>query len=381
MCLCACGPALNKRVTLYRNDKIPYGTYYAYNNLHYFFNDATIQTSNVSPSVFYEDDSGAAYIIIANTVKPDEEELDALLNYAVNGNHVFISSAGIGSNLLDSFHLKVSDEESIFRQEDSLTVRLWHPQTSDELSFTYPGKPLGNSFTEMDSSVTNILGNDREGHANFVKFTYPGGGSVSIHLAPATFTNFFLLHKDNKRYLDLAMSSIPDSVHQVRWDDYFRHHINGQDDSERSGFSKLSAFVNHPVLSWAFWLTLVLFAIIYLFESKRKQRPVPVVQPLRNASLDFVQTIGRLYYQRKDNKDLALKMSAHFLGHIRTKYNLSTNVTDELFAQKLSFKSGHPLDIVQGITSFINQIENKAAVSDSELLSFNNQIDQFYKQG
>lgn len=380
MCLGACGPSLNKRVTLYRNDKIPYGTYYAYNNLHYFFEEAKIETSIVSPLTFYESDSAAAYIIIANTVKPDEQELDALLNYAANGNHIFISSADIGENLLDSFHLKASEEENIFQQEDSLTVRLWHPETFDELSFTYPGLPLGNSFRSMDTSITNILGNDRNGHANFVKFTYPGGGSVSIHIAPAAFTNFFLLHKDNKQYLDLALSSIPDSVHQVRWDDYFRHHINGQDDSERSGFSKLSAFINHPVLSWAFWLTLILFAIIYLFESKRKQRPVPVVQSLGNASLDFVQTIGRLYYQRKDNKNLALKMSAHFLGHIRTKYNLSTTLTDELFAQKLAFKSGLSLEIVQGITLFINQIEKKSAVSDSELLSFNNQIDQFYKQ-
>jgi hypothetical protein len=166
----------------------------------------------------------------------------------------------------------------------------------------------------------------------------------------------------------------------VTWDDYYRHHSYGNDNSQRSGFSKLAAFLNNPVLSWAFWLTILMFTIIYLFESKRKQRPVPVVKELRNSSLDFVQTIGRLYFQRKDNKNLAAKMSAHFLGHVRAKYNLSTSATDETFERKLSFKSGYPLSGVQEITSFINGVETWTTISDEDLLSFNSKIDQFYKQ-
>ena len=40
------------------------------------------------------------------------------------------------------------------------------------------------------------------------------------------------------------------------------------------------------------------FVAIYLFNSKRRQRIVPVIKPLRNTTVEFVQTIGNLYYQQ-----------------------------------------------------------------------------------
>ena len=76
MSLYGCTRQLNKRVTLWRNDKIPYGTYYAYNNLQYIFTDAKIETSNKSPATFYHYEEGSdAYIIIGHTIRPDEKEL------------------------------------------------------------------------------------------------------------------------------------------------------------------------------------------------------------------------------------------------------------------------------------------------------------------
>ncbi|MBA4166086.1 MAG: hypothetical protein H0X41_00820 [Chitinophagaceae bacterium] len=368
-------------MTLWRNDKIAYGAYYAYHNLHYFFNDALIETSNMSPVSFYgKNDSAAAYIIIGTNVRPDEKELKAILDYAGSGNHVFISAMDIGQNLLDSLHLAKTNYRNVYNNIDSLTISIQHPGSSDSSVFSYPGRSLDNVFTKMDTAITNILGKDQEGHANFVQFTYKNGGSLSLHLAPVAFTNFFLLHKNNKRYYDLTMSYIPASAHVVRWDDYYRSHIDGTDSSQRSFLSKLAAFLNNPVLRWAFWLAVVLFGLIYLFESKRKQRPVPVVKALRNSSLDFVQTIGRLYFQRRDNKNLAAKMSAHFLGQVRTKYNLSTSQTDESFEQKLSFKAGYPLALVKEITSVIRESENLRQMNDEELLAFSRKINEFYKQ-
>lgn len=377
----SCKPFKNKNITLWRNDKIAYGTYYAYHNLHYLFPRVDIKPSSLSPVYFYRDsDSGAAYIILGNTVRPDEKELDAILNYASSGNHVFISALNFGQNLLDSFRLGATKYRHYFAEEDSLTLTIFHPGTGDSSSFSYPGYGLDNAFTKMDTAITNILGKDKEGRANFVKFTYESGGSVSLQLAPMAFSNFFLLHKNNKRYFDLAMSSLPDSIHKIRWDDYYRSHVDGADSSQRSVLSKLSALLENPVLRWAFWLTVLLFAIIYLFESKRKQRPVPVIPELRNSSLDFVETIGRLYYQRHDNNNLAAKMSAHFLGYIRNKYNLSTTVTDEGFEEKLAFRTGYPLEKVKAIVAFARNAESATNISDEELLAFNQQTDEFYKQ-
>lgn len=373
------GKQLNTRITLWRNDKIPYGSWYAYHHLPYIFTDATIETSDRSPTTFYgyendNDDGAAAYIIMGLTVKPDEKEWNAILNHAIAGNHVFISAWNIGKNILDSFDLEISDNDYVMGDSMSVTIR--DHRSRDDRMFTYPGFRVARHFTGMDSAVTNVLGWDKDRNANFVRFNYENGGAVYIHLAPAAFTNFFLLHRQNKEYYDLAMSAIPDSVNEVRWDDYFRHHIDGNN-SSNSAFSKLKAFLGQEVLRWAFWLTILLFAIVYLVESKRKQRAIPSVRKPQNSSLDFVRTVGRLYYQRKDNKNLAQKISAHFLGHVRTRYNMHTSQTNDDFDARLAYKSGYPLTLVKEIMDQVRSFDTAYEVSDDELMTFNDKIDKF----
>ncbi len=373
-----CKREVSKLVTLWRNDKIPYGTYYAYQNLEHIFNNALIETTNKSPYTLYQqEDSSSAYIVMAYSVLPSEPELNALINYAMTGNHVFISALRIGENLLDSFRLSTTTFPPYVMRSDSLTVKITDFRRNHSLTYSYPGYYLANYFTEMDSSVTQILGRDSEGNANFVRLRYQGGGSIYLHLAPGAFTNFFLLHKGNKEYYDRAMSVIPENVDHVIWDDYFRHHRNGKSNADRSAFSKLGAFLSNEVLRWAFWLTVLLFAIVYAVESKRKQRAIPAVKKLNNSSLDFVKTVGRLYYQQKDNKNLAAKISAHFLGYVRNRYNLATSQLDSAFEERLAYKSGQPLSKVKEVIGEVRSLELMYEMTDEELIAFNHKIDTF----
>ncbi len=176
------------------------------------------------------DDKKTTYIIIATDVIPDESEATAMLSMVSRGQHVFISSLRINETLLDSLHLKTAYYSSSFNTEDSLTLSVVNPETNDSLSYSYPGMALDNYFVSIDSSFTGILGRDKYGRPNFVQFNYDGGGSLYIHLAPAAFTNFFLLHKDNKAYYDNVLSYLPKNSEVVRWDDYFRYHKSGNED-------------------------------------------------------------------------------------------------------------------------------------------------------
>lgn len=378
---------LDERVSLWRNDKIPYGTFYAYKNLSHIFPLATIETTKKSPDIYkglslgespeksapYSGES--ARIIISPQVQPDETEINAMFNYVGAGNHIFISSFSISKALLDSLHLKTALYSNYYNLPDSLTVNINHPTTYDSSSFSYPGKALDNFFVEIDTSITNIIGRNEKGEINYVRITYESGGSVNIHLAPMAFTNFFLLHRDNSVYYDNALSYLPNDIGFIQWDDYFRNRTSGNNNS----FSKLSAFLSNDVLKWAFWLIVILFAIIYLFESKRKQGIVPVIPPVKNASLDFVKTVGRLYYQRKDNKDLAIKMSAHFLDNVRNRYNLPTSVLNDEFENKLAYKSDYDQKAIHDIVYTIKTLPDQLSITDEELLSFNDKLEKFIK--
>ncbi|RYF99314.1 MAG: hypothetical protein EOO02_17180, partial [Chitinophagaceae bacterium] len=47
------GKRLNKQVTLWKNDKIPYGTWYAFNNLGSIYPDAKVVVNRDAP-LFYD---------------------------------------------------------------------------------------------------------------------------------------------------------------------------------------------------------------------------------------------------------------------------------------------------------------------------------------
>src|SRR5688572_9934056 len=232
---------LNEKLTFWKNDKIPYGTYYAYENLARIFPGVDISINKNSPDKYNiasldnltnsKPDSSkrgeSAMIIIAPVVAPDRRELQAMMNYISEGNHIFISAMQFSDNLMDSLKLKTQFESGFESLDDSLTLRLVHPVEDDTALFTYPGRQLDNYLKKFDNNITQVLGFNQDNKANFVKFAYEGGGSLFIQLAPAAFTNFFLLHKNNKDYYDQALSYLPPQLDEVIWDEYFRYHRNG----------------------------------------------------------------------------------------------------------------------------------------------------------
>jgi hypothetical protein len=113
---------------------------------------------------------------------------------------------------------------------------------------------------------------------------------------------------------------------------------------------------------------------------RRKQRIIPVLQKPKNDSLDFVQTIGRLYYDGKDHKDLAQKMGAHFLDHVRTRYKISTNVLDGAFINALREKSGYPVAKLTELVDFIDVSGGDPHVSEKQLATFHKELEKFYQQ-
>src|SRR5258706_5242057 len=168
------------------------------------------------------------------------------------------------------------------------------------------------------------------------------------------FSNYFLLNKNNIRYYENALSMIPADVKKIVWDEYYLNKINTKDKK-----SWLSVLFRFPALKAAL-LTVIFTLLLYvLLEMRRKQRFIPVITKPRNDSLDFVKTIGRLYYDKGDHKNLCRKMSAYFLEHVRNRYKLSTTEMNEEFVKNLQFKTSVDEAEIQSIVFFIRDIENR----------------------
>lgn len=383
---------MNERLTLWRKDKIPYGTFYAFESLPKLFPDAEIVTEKaavkqsglldkVNPDPIKQkmilNNGNVVKFIVTPAMMPTKEEWKELQNFVWEGNQLFISAMLWDTELLDSLNLSLGlNNPFMMNGGDSLTVSIAHPLTEEEMSFSYPGQALDNYFSAIDTGFTAVLGWNKKGKPNFIRLNYNGGGALFLHLAPVTFSNFFLLHKDNNEYYNEMMSYLRHDAALVNWNDYFRNSNSTQNSTARI----FSWLMKQPPLAWALYLLLFLFACIYLFGSKRRQRMIPVKAPLRNSSLDFVKTIGRLYFQRRDNKNLVQKMTTHFQTHVRSRYNIPSFHLDEEFEKRLSYKSGQPQEAIHQLVYQMKYLGDQSSVSDDALMAFNQQLENFYKQ-
>ena len=377
--LASCGlgsgrKALNRRITLSRHDDIPYGARVAYEALPQIFPEADITVnSNTSPqSLNSSNGSNRVFIVIGVSMAADEADVNALMSFIQQGNQVFISANRISENLLKELSIRATGYQPWKQEPDSLTVGVYSPVNDGYKLFSYPGDSYDNWVTKLDTQYTSVLGRDGRGHPNFVRLTYKGGGAVYLHFAPLAFSNFFLLHKQNMAYYENALSYLPAGTRSVIWDEYFRY-------DHARGFSALQYILGNPALRWAFWLLLLLFALIYIFDSKRRQRQIPVIGALANTSLDFVRTIGRLYYQRRDNHNLAMKMVTHFQDQVRTRFHLPSTAMDEAFVDRLANRTGYPKQSLTSLVDYMQVLPAKAYIQDEELLDFHRQLEAFYK--
>jgi hypothetical protein len=376
----SCGHAggrkeLNRRISLRRNDDNPYGARIAYEGLSWLFPDADITAATESPQALTSGDEKKAVILVAPYVDATPAEVNAAMNFVGEGNQMFVSAILMSDTLLHALGLR-TDRRMHFQEEqmDSLQLGVYSPVDADYHSFSYPGDSYETYITSLDSQYTSILGRDFRGHPNFIRISYKGGGAIYLHFAPLAFSNFFLLHKKNIDYYENALSYIPASTKKVIWNDYYRYNNHsGQ------GFSAFRYIFSNAALSWAFGLLLLLFALIYLFDSKRRQRMIPTIAPLKNTSLEFVRTIGRLYFQRRDNRNLAGKMVVHFQDQVRTRYHLPVTALDEEFTRRLAYRTGYARESVQEIVEYIRDLPSRGYVSDEELIRFHRQLEAFYK--
>ena len=373
----------DERITLRAKDKVPYGSFIAFESLRRFFPKATVQVSKQEPG--YWDsisnfDPGQLVVIISPTFNADEQEMKKLLGFIENGNDVFISTMDISYDVTKMIKCDANSAEGMeyyFEQsagEDLLSVSLAKPPFTIKTPYTYPGKRYDFYFYKTDSATSTVLGYEKNDHPNFIHLK-AGNGNLYLHLAPLTFSNYFLLHKNNISYYENLFSVVSPETRRIIWDEYF---ISKKRKQEKPS-SWFNAFLDHKSLKWALLTAIITLMLYVLSEMRRKQRIIPVISKPTNDSLDFVKTIGRLYHDKGDHKNLSRKMSAYFLEHIRSRYKLATSTLNDEFVINLHGKTGISETEISEIVQFINGIDTTGEMSDRQLAMFHKKLEAFYR--
>ncbi len=240
--------------------------------------------------------------------------------------------------------------------------------------------PFLNALTDYDTSFTKVLGTNEINKPNYIVL-FEGKGRIYLHVAPRIFGNYFLLTGDNYIYFDNVISYLRSDPKNIYWDEYYKNTDPGRrrnaDNKDDDNFSSLSVIRQHPPLLWAFWLTVAGLLLFILFNIKRKQRVIKTVKPNVNTTVNFTETVGRLYLQKKDNNHIAEKMITYFYEHIRNKYFISTVDINDEFINSLAGKSGVSKEDTQQLFFLIKEIQQEEKTEDLQLLKLNTKIENF----
>lgn len=136
----------------------------------------------------------------------------------------------------------------------------------------------------------------------------------------------------------------------------------------------------NDALRYSWWLLLAGLLLFVIFNAKRKQRIVPVIEPLKNKSAEFVKSVGNLYLQEGDFHDMMAKKAQYFLNKVRMELMIETQILDETFAKKLHVKTGTSLEKINEAISLIKKAQNPyAAVMKEDLIRMNKILDEILK--
>lgn len=366
---------LDPRLAIGKLSKKPYGHLVAFNSLVQLYPETPIYYQLYSPR--YLDSlrrfqTKKAIFIIADQFNPSPDEMRTLVEFASYGNTIFLSTRSI--SLFVEKTLRVTLSESAFPYDFSLSQKLVPPFFPSADTYSYPGFRYASPVEVWEDSLADVLVTDELNRPTLVRM-YLGGGSLFLHTAPLALSNYFLLHKQNISYYEQLISALPRDIDTIYWDEYFSKNL--QPPAKQTNW--WTVMMRYPSTKAALWLAIAALLLYVLLEMRRRRRPVPVIPRPKNDSLDFVRTIGRLYHERGDHRNLCLKMANYFLEHVRNRYRMGTNRIDDSWITQLHHKSGYPENEIRYLVTFILTLEISNGVSEKELHDFYHQLEKFYK--
>ncbi|MEO1654618.1 MAG: hypothetical protein AAFU64_13820, partial [Bacteroidota bacterium] len=229
---------------------------------------------------------------------------------------------------------------------------------------------------EIEDNITD-LGYLQDYGPNFIQIDY-GEGVFLLHCSPIVFSNFHLRSEKKLEYAEKVLASLPRE--KVFWDEYSKVYRYENQSQQEMKNGPLNYILSQPSLRWAWYLILTGVLIFFIFFSKRRQRVIPILPEAVNSSIEYAETVGRLYYGSEDHFKLFTHQYQLFQADVRRLYQIQipTKIEDE-FIERLSLKSSVALPILKDIFSQKRRLEFKKELTNKELIDFYQLIDKFHK--
>ena len=320
------------------------------------------------------------YIFINSEFQPTTQDIRQLCRFVKNGNTVLVAARRFGL-LEDTLRFHVGDGMLYNIQNDSITTfggamksgsagidaNLVNPSLHLQKNVVFDHTSYSVIFVKVDTAKTTVLGINSDNQANFIRVKF-GKGEFLLHTIPDAYANYYAADKPTQRYLFRALSYLPD-----RPTFFDEHYKIGRVENEDPRKYILSV----PALRLGYLVFIIAGLIALFFGGKRRQRPVPVVTPPGNSTLEFVEQVGVLYYRQGNHADIIRKKINYFLESVRSRFYTQTITFDDRFLERMENLSGIPAQQVRHLFATIDYLRNAQGAGEKDLKNLEKLIREF----
>ncbi len=321
------------------------------------------------------------YIVIDQNYSPDSLERMALMNFVSQGNNAFIAMRGMHYRLLDTLNIQMESDYNLdlyrVTNLNALSIPLGFYKNEDVDSTLEALVTRNQYYFDIKNDSIEILNplklswSENESKPVFIRVPF-GEGYFYLHSMPFVFTNFHMVNDNTHPYISECLSYLPNQ--SILWDEYHKK-INALYKQ-----SIMHVVLNHGTLKWAYWIGFFTLILFMVFHAKRRQRIIPVIEPLKNESLEFTETIGALYYNQGNHTDIANKKIKMFREYLNRKFFLNDIEFNEEDKKILLSKTVHTETEIAQLFKVIRNTLDSPSVTEARLKLLNKKINEFYKK-
>lgn len=360
--------------TYMQKDKIPFGCYAIFNLLEKNYAEKVF----VNKLTLYEFDkdapTGKSLIMVNDNISLSRLEFKSLWHFVARGNTALLAANEFNKELKDTFKLKLnydwlgsSNNIDTLIKIPAFKIRYLRSENNLKENYAYSAAAVKCYFTSFDTSKFKVVSVNEDDKPVLLKRNV-GTGTIYLSSLPDIFTNFFIVDQENRFYVYTLLSMLRNK--EIIWDEHYKTY-NVQNES-------IFRFIFGNDALYSAWLLLLLSLIFFIvFSIKRKQRPIPVITPYSNSTLEFVDVISNVYFNSKNHKHVIFEKINYFYFDIRSRFNLNTSQPDDDFYRSLSRLTGIPKEEITDLFGYIENLKRSNDLNEHDLIELNKRINNF----
>lgn len=364
----------NWNKTYLRKDKIPFGSYAIFELLENTYAPELTVNKQSLYNLDTEEAGDQALLMVNDELKLKKLDVQSLFAFLQRGNKVLLCANQFGDRLADTLKLATTyNWSNFFTRPDSLMkkpsfeVHYVQPKNNHSGPYTYSEAAIESYFTKFDTALFRVMAVDKRNAPVLISAAI-GKGRLYISTTPDAFANVFIVNHKNRNYTYGLLSLL--KSRRLIWDEYYKS-FNVQ------SVSPFKFIFENDALYMAYCILVLGIIIFMIFELKRRQRAIPVVRPLENSTLQFVDVISNVYYNSNNHLYIAKEQIGYFYFEVRQKFQVNTNLADDELFEKVSRLSGVDLAAVRTLFMYCERLKAMPAINEYTLLELNDRINNF----